>query len=60
MPDGCEPVFVASESLQQKPLDTKADLAVVVLSKEHGTGQDVIQRLLETFTGRHDRGGRYR
>lgn len=50
-PGFSEPVFVLSESVQRKRLEAKADLAVVVLSDEQGSGQDVIARLRETFTG---------
>jgi hypothetical protein len=51
LPGFSDPLFVPSESVQRKRLEAKADLAVVVLSEEQGPGQDVIQRLRETFTG---------
>jgi pilus assembly protein CpaE len=50
-PEFSDPSFVTSESVQRKRLETKAALAVVVLSEGQGPGQEVIPRLREMFTG---------
>jgi pilus assembly protein CpaE len=50
-PDFSEPEFAATENVERKRLETKAELIVVLLAEGQPNGLEVLRRIRETFTG---------